>query len=157
MTEKGAAELSGQLGLPACDQIGFVYRDLDAAIARMTPVFGPFERFEYGEMTWNYRGTEEPSEIVLALGRSGDVEIELIQWVSGATPHKEFLDAGREGLHHIRFVVDDVDRMIDKAAPVGWRPVWHKRFGEGLAAAYLERDEEPLLVEFFENHMGRAG
>ncbi len=149
-----AATVAEQLDLPRCDQIGFVYRDLDAAIQRLTPVFGPFTRYDYGEMDWDYRGVETPSKILLALGQVGPLEIELIEWVSGGTPHKEFLDAGREGMQHMRFAVDDMDEMIERAAPLGWRPVWSKRFGEGLAAAYMECAGDPLLLEFFENRHG---
>ena len=156
MTQETDA-LSTQLGLRPCDQIGFVYRDLEAAIARLDPVFGPFDRQQYGEMTWNYRGVDEDSEILIAFGHSGDLEIELIQWVSGPTPHKEFLDAGHEGMQHIRFVVDDLDEMIERARPLGWQAIWHKRFGEGLATAYMERADESMLVEFFENHALAAG
>jgi hypothetical protein len=33
----------------------------------------------------------------------------------------------------------------------GYSQIWYKRFGEGLAASYLEREGEPLILEFFEN------
>ena len=42
----------------------------------------------------------------LAFGRTGDIEMEFIQPVSGASPHTEFLAAGREGIHHVRYRVD---------------------------------------------------
>lgn len=92
----------------------------------------------------------------LAFGRSGDVEIELIEWVSGGCPHKEFLDAGREGMHHLRFIVDDLDTRVAAAQAVGYETIWSKRFAEGLAVAYLEQPGDPLVIEFFENH-GRTG
>ena len=88
----------------------------------------------------------------LAFGKSGDVEIELIEWVSGETPHKEFLEAGHEGMHHLRFIVQDLDAKLEEVAAAGYTPIWTKRFGEGLAAAYLERDGDPLILELFENH-----
>ncbi len=105
-------------------------------------------------MTYNYRGAQEECSIRLAFGRSGAVEIELIEWVSGGCPHKEFLDAGREGMHHLRFIVADVDTQVEAAQAVGYEAIWSKRFGEGLAVAYLERPGDPLLIEFFENHHG---
>jgi hypothetical protein len=51
------------------------------------------------DMEWDYRGQPEMSSLKLAFAKSGDMEIELIEWVCGKTPHKEFLDAGREGMH----------------------------------------------------------
>lgn len=138
------------LDLPAVDQIGFVVKDLAAAIATYQPIFGPFSVMEPGEMEFEYRGRSEKSELKLAFARSGEVEIELIEWVSGETPHKEFLAAGREGMHHLRFIVEDIDSKVSEAEALGYRNIWHKKFSPGLAAAYLEREGDPLLLEFFQ-------
>lgn len=143
--------LQAQLNLPPVNQVGFVVRDLKQAIAHYEPLFGPFTEMDAADMEWEYRGQPETSSIKIAFGQSGDVEIELIEWVSGKTPHKEFLDAGHEGMHHLRFIVDDLDEKIRDAAEFGYQSIWSKRFGEGLAAAYLEREGDPLLIELFEN------
>ncbi len=143
-------DLRAALDLPPIDQVGFVVRDLDQAIAAYAPLFGPFERMAPGPMDWDYRGRNEVSELELAFGRSGDLEIELIQWISGGTPHKEFVDAGREGMHHLRFIVDNVEQCIDAAAAFGYVSIWYKRFSPEQAAAYLERAGDPLLIEFYQ-------
>jgi catechol 2,3-dioxygenase-like lactoylglutathione lyase family enzyme len=140
-----------RLGLPPMDQVGFVVRDMEAALALYDPLFGPFEVQDYGEINYRYRGSDEDARLLIAFGHSGDIEIELIQWLSGGTPHKEFLDAGREGIHHLRFRVDNVESLVDAAEPLGYRAIWHKRFDEMLAFAYLERQGDPLLVELFED------
>tara|TARA_R110000823_G_scaffold210224_10_gene340519 strand:+ start:1231 stop:1683 length:453 start_codon:yes stop_codon:yes gene_type:complete len=145
-------EVLAALDLPPVDQVGFVVRDIEQALAIYQPMFGAFSRMDPGPMTYDYRGNSESCELRLAFGRSGDVEIELIQWVSGGCPHKEFLDAGREGMHHLRFRIDDLDASVSAAKAIGYAPIWQKRFAEGLAVAYLERAGDPLLVEFFENH-----
>lgn len=147
-------DIREKLQLPQIDQVGFVVKDLEASMALYEPLFGPFTTMDPGEMEFDYRGTPETSEIRIAFGCSGEVEIELIQWVSGKTPHKEFIDAGREGMQHLRFRVDDLDKKIAEAEKFGYHAIWQKRFGEGLAAAYLERDGDPLLLEFFENLHG---
>lgn len=147
-------DLRTVLDLPPVNQVGFVVRDLDAAIALYEPLFGTFQKMDALDMEWDYRGRPETSSLKLAMCQSGEVEIELIEWVSGGTPHKEFLDAGREGMHHLRFIVDNVEEKMAQAAQFGYRAIWYKRFGEGLAAVYLERDGDPLLVEFFENRRG---
>ena len=84
------------------------------------------------EMEWEYRGKPEVSSIKIAFGKSGDVEIELIEWVSGKTPHKEFLDAGHEGLHHLRFIVDNLREKVSEAEGAGAAP---------LAALMQEREQ----------------
>lgn len=140
------------LGLGPVNQIGFVVRDMARAIAQYQPLFGPFEEMDAPDMEWDYRGTPETSSLKIAFANSGGVEIELIEWISGKTPHKEFLDAGREGMHHLRFMVEVMEEKIEALAPLGYQPIWTKRFGAGLAAVYLERGGDPLLIELFENH-----
>jgi methylmalonyl-CoA/ethylmalonyl-CoA epimerase len=148
-------DLRRQLNLPNLDQVGFVVRDLPTALVMYEPLFGPFSMMDPGPMTYNYRGAQEECTMRLAFGKSGDVEIELIEWVSGGCPHKEFLDAGREGMHHLRFIVQDIDQQVDAAQAFGFSAIWGKRYAEGLAVAYLERQGDPLLIEFFENHARR--
>lgn len=145
-------DISRHLKLPDLNQVGFVVRDMEQALALYEPLFGPFSRMDPGPMTYDYRGTQEECTMRLAFGKSGDVEIELIEWVSGGCPHREFLDAGREGMHHLRFIVDDLDAKVREAQSVGYEAIWSKRYGEGLAVAYMERRDDPLLLEFFENH-----
>lgn len=147
-------ELQSALNLPPIDQIGFVVKDLAQAIKAYEPLFGPFTTMDPGEMVFDYRGVPTASEIRLAFGRSGDVEIELIEWVSGGTPHKEFLDAGREGMQHVRFIVDDIDLSIAQARLLDYHAIWYKCFSPGLAAAYLERIGDPLVIEFFQRPEG---
>ena len=147
-------QLEAALGLPPVSQIGFVVKDLEQAIARYAPLFGEFRTLDAFDIEWDYRGHPEVSSIKVAFANSGDVEIELIEWVSGKTPHKEFLDCGHEGMHHVRFLVDDVDEKIREAEAFGYAPIWQKRFAPGLAAAYLEREGDPLLIEFYENQFG---
>jgi catechol 2,3-dioxygenase-like lactoylglutathione lyase family enzyme len=142
------------LDLPPCDQVGFVVRDMEAALALYEPLFGPFSTMDPGPMTYNYRGQQEECDMRLAFGKSGELEIEIIQWVRGGCPHKEFLDAGREGMHHLRFRVDDLDASVAGAEALGYESIWGTRYGEGLAVAYLERGNDPTIIEFFENHHG---
>lgn len=148
------ANVPKELNLPPVSQVGFVVRDLEKALALYQPLFGEFTVMDTPDMEWDYRGKPEVSSLKIAFGNSGDVEIELIEWVSGETPHKEFLEAGHEGMHHLRFMVDNVEEKVKAAETAGYRQIWYKRFGEGLAASYLERQGDPLIIEFYENNLG---
>jgi catechol 2,3-dioxygenase-like lactoylglutathione lyase family enzyme len=143
-----------ELNLPPVNQVGFVVKDLEKAIEFYKPLFGEFTVMDAPDMEWDYRGRPEVSSLKLAFANSGDVEIELIEWICGETPHKEFLEAGHEGMHHLRFIVDNVEAKVEEAQACGYRQIWYKRFGEGLAASYLEREGDPLVLEFFENKLG---
>jgi catechol 2,3-dioxygenase-like lactoylglutathione lyase family enzyme len=140
------------LDLPPCDQVGFVVHDIEAAIALYNPLFGPFTIMDPGPLTYDYRGQQEECDMRLAFGKSGDLEIELIQWVRGGCPHKEFLDAGREGVHHLRFLVRDMDAKVAEAQKLGYEAVWTTRYEAGLAVAYMQREGDDLTIELFENH-----
>ena len=144
--------IRNQLDLPDLNQVGFVVRNMEQALALYEPLFGPFSMMDPGPMNYNYRGAQEECVMRLAFGKSGDVEIELIQWVSGGCPHKEFLDAGKEGMHHLRFIIDNLHTQVKAAESLGYRSIWEKRWDQGLAVAYLERQGDPLVLEFFENH-----
>ncbi len=138
------------LGLPPVYQIGFVVRDLDAALAKYEPLFGPFVSQDYGAQSAVYRGRSCEYVLKTAFGRSGSLEIELIQWVSGDCPHREFVDQGREGMHHLQFRVDDVDAWIAKARDIGYEPIWYSRLSPEIAYAYLERADDPLIIELLQ-------
>lgn len=144
-------DLQNALNLGPVNQIGFVVKNLELAIKQYEPLFGKFSTMDAFNMEWDYCGSSEISSIKLALAQSGDVEIELIEWVSGKTPHKDFLDQGHEGLHHLRFIVDNVEKKMTDAEAFGYHSVWYKRFAEGLAAVYMKRQDDPVYIEFFEN------
>lgn len=157
MADRTAEGLSvaAQLGLPAADQIGFVVKDLDTAIALYDPLFGPFKKVDFGEQAASYRGGPRSDyRLKFAFGRLGDLEIELIEWVSGDTPHRDFLEQGRDGMHHLRFRVDDIQYWQDKLASAGFETVWFDRLSPETAYAYLERAGDPLVLELLEFRIG---
>ena len=98
----------------------------------------------------SYRGRICDATLKIAIGLSGDTEIELIQWVDGESPHKEFIDQGREGIHHIRFSFDSEGEMqvaMDRLAGHGFRPIWDYRSKES-SYTYLEHESQRgVLIE----------
>jgi len=146
-----------RLGLPRVAQIGYVVRDLDAAIALYDPLFGPFKRMDGSVQAAEYRGRRADCRLELAFGWSGDLEIELITWVSGDSPHREFLEKGREGMHHLQFRVDDCDGWVEKLRPLGYESIWYKHWSADTKFAYLERADDPTLIEFLQMPAGGPG
>lgn len=73
----------------------------------------------FGSDTTTLRG--EPVELTLhvSLGYAGDLQLELIEPVSGPGIHREFLDAHGPGLHHVCFGVDDLDAACAGAEAAG--------------------------------------
>jgi len=144
-------ETRSALDLPPACQVGFVYPDLERAIALYEPLFGPFEVIDYGEIEGaSFRGTPSPYRIKMGIAYTGELELELIEWVSGETPHKEFLEAGRSGMHHLSFHVPDLDAVVEHSRGLGYEPIWYHRMSDEIAYTYLERPGDPLLVELTE-------
>ncbi len=150
MTDLATPTELGDLGLPPIDQVGFVVKSVDEAEKRYGEMFGPFTRMDGSVQAATYRGREADAQLEILFGHSGGLEMEFIEWKGGESPHREFIEQGREGMHHIRFRVDDADAWIEKVAAVGYEPIWYKQFSAQIVFAYLERKDDPLLIEFLQ-------
>lgn len=108
-------------------QLGFVVRDVEAAMRHWIDVFG------VGPFLFLEKGTGRPApqaffrkqsthvETRLAFGYMGDVQIELIEQVNDApSPYREFLESGREGLQHLGFWVHDHEEACRKVEAAGY-------------------------------------
>ena len=42
------------------------------------------------------------------------------------------------------------DAWIEKVATVGYQPIWYKEYSADTVFAYLEREGDPLLIEFLQ-------
>ncbi len=155
-TDGGPAELAS-LGLPPIDQVGFVVRSAEEAKARYGALFGPFTEMDGSVQAADYRGRVADADLWILFGHSGELEMEFIEWRGGESPHREFIEAGREGMHHIRYRVDDADAWIARVAPLGYAPIWYKQFSADTVFAYLEREGDPLLIEFLQMPQGGPG
>lgn len=132
--------------LGTATQLGFVVRDVEAAMRHWIEVFGvgPFVCMERGTsqpppVTW-MRGKPVSVELKLAFGFMGEVQIELIEQKNDApSPYTEFLEAGCEGLQHLGFWVHDHAEATRVVEAAGYRPVYEIRVaGQGLPIVYYD-------------------
>jgi methylmalonyl-CoA/ethylmalonyl-CoA epimerase len=140
--------------LPPVEQVGIVVKDLDKAMEFYCNTFGmgPFQVMDVSLKGCIYRGRPTDCRMKLAMARSGPIEIELIQVLEGETPHTEFLREKGEGLHHLRFSVDDLNAVLAQWAGEGIEPVWQHSMPEvGISWAYLNTDAVGgVMVELIE-------
>ncbi len=128
--------------LPPVEQVGIVVQDVDRAAEQLTALFGwgPFRIREVAMQGFTYGNRQGDCRLKMAFARSGPVEIELIQVLDGETPHSEFLRRKGEGLHHLRFRVDNYDELLSQLSREGVQPAFHQVL-PGLASfAYLDTD-----------------
>ena len=127
----------------AVRQNGYVVRDVDAAMASWLAIgVGPwFTMREFPQQNGDYRGELCEPVLSIAFANSGPLQLELIQQHDdGASIYREFLDAGREGFHHLAWWTEDFPGLMTKAETAGW-PVVQSGDGNGVARfAYFELD-----------------
>lgn len=93
-------------------QVGMVVRDLDEALRYWTEIMevGPWILIEesLGDRHMVHRGEVTPVQMSLALTYIGETQFELIaQSNTAPSPYREFLEQGRQGVHHVAFYPDD--------------------------------------------------
>lgn len=140
-------ELRKLLQLPPLTQIGIVVPNLEEAIAyyREKLSIGPFLRIpdfqKLGYEETYYRGEPEKFNSNFAFFRLGAMEVEIIQPLSGRSIYRDFLEAGRQGLHHLGFdVYNDFDLRIEAYGKIGIQVLMSGR-GPNRAFAYLDTEK----------------
>ena len=105
-------------------QVGFIVKDMDKTIAAMKRVFGvmPDVVNNVNPENKKYHGKDGDFDAILALYNFANVQLELIQPVSGESIWQEHLDQHGEGLHHIRFTVENQKEAIAYMAAKGIFP-----------------------------------
>lgn len=121
-------------------QIGYVVRDLDAALAHWLELgVGPWFVMRGLAQRVTYRG--EPCDVTLslALANSGELQVEIIEQTD-AVPSifTEFLDSAGEGFHQLAYWTDDFDATMARVAAAGRPVVWSGGADDGVRFAYFE-------------------
>jgi methylmalonyl-CoA/ethylmalonyl-CoA epimerase len=132
-------------------QVGVVVKDLDQAVAHFSSLgFGPFQPLHKPENAEEYyRGKPMKAEMKICAANMGPVDLELIQPVSGKSPHQEFLDRNGEGIQHIAFAVDDLDKEVGRLTNKGASILLNARLAD-VNVAYLDLGSG-LVVELIQN------
>lgn len=142
----------GHASMGPIDQIGYVVANLDTSIARWTRRTGlaPWTVFRNSRLEGMYRGSSTGVILDVALAYQGGVQIELIE-VRSDTP-SPYAQSGRllTGIHHVAWVVDDLDRSITAAEERGLVAVFTAA-NAAVRVAYLESPgEQGVLYELIE-------
>ncbi len=125
------------------DHVGIIVRDLDQAVKYYESLgIGPFEPSKgivYKER--RVMGKPVPLDsikIVTKIGYIGPIYLQVTQPVSGESIWKEFLEKKGEGVQHLGFLTDDIEREETRLAQKGIKAVYSSRFQNGGGAAYFD-------------------
>ena len=140
------------LGKFKVNQLGYVYRDIEKQAKLLETVYGvpKFAFLDKNDSLCKYRGKDSIISTRLALSRTLNVQIELIQHIEGECIFKEFLDSGREGLHHFGIYVDDLEAVVKGFTDQGYE-ILHQRIIAKQKVAYINTEKDlGILLEFQE-------
>ncbi|MDA3625231.1 VOC family protein [Saccharopolyspora sp. WRP15-2] len=137
-------------------QVGYVVADLDASIRywlQHTGI-GPWTVFRGVELDGRYQGQQVTVTMDVAMGYSGELQIELMQITSSTpSPYAHESGAPKLGPHHLAWITDDLDASVAQARERGLEVLFAAE-GSGTRIAYLESPEQPGVV--FEHIQGEG-
>lgn len=139
-------------GFRRVTQVAIVVRDIEEAAERWARLLGVpkprvIETEEWERTRMTYRGAPSRGRAKLAFFDLGGVTLELIEPIGGPSTWSEFLEEQGQGIHHIAFVVDDMDAAIRRLEEEGGVLVQRGDF-EGGSYAYVDaREKLGAIVE----------
>lgn len=139
------SSLIAQLGTVM--QIAFVPGDFDAAVRHWTETMGvgPFFLLEHvGLVNTKHHGVASEIDFSIAIAYWGDLQVELVQQHNQAPSiYKTWLDEGREGLHHVCILVDDMAKARAVCAAAGAKVAQEAEVPGGGSVIYVDTGGGP--------------
>jgi catechol 2,3-dioxygenase-like lactoylglutathione lyase family enzyme len=132
-------------------QVGVVVKDLDKTVERLLSLgIGPFTQMHIPDDAeqW-FRGKPLDAKFKISGAKLGEIMLELIQPLEGKSPHQEFLDSQGEGIQHIAFAVDDLDREVAKLTKQGASILLSANLRD-VRVAYLDLGVGGLIFELMQ-------
>ena len=116
-------------------QVAWIVRDLEKAMRLHWEVsgIGPWDiyPFDAGQVQdFMYRGKPATHSCLLALAWNGNVQLELIQPVTGRSIYDEHLETKGEGLHHVKLCHADCAKAVAHYAARGYPVIQSGKFDE---------------------------
>lgn len=122
-------------------QLAYVVEDMDKALDYWLKTLGagPFFMLEHAPLeNQRYYGQPSNADISVALGNSGDLQIELIvQHNEVASVYRDFLAAARVGVHHVGLMPRDYQAACQQYIDSGHQPAFELTLG-GAPAVYFD-------------------
>jgi catechol 2,3-dioxygenase-like lactoylglutathione lyase family enzyme len=110
------------------DHVGAIVKDMDKTISQLSLVGVHPTGMPNGQQTVEVRFKGEyknsPAEwsVKICMLKMGELNIELLQPTGGDSVFQEFIDSGLEGVHHVAYIVEDLEKdaasLIEQGATV---------------------------------------
>jgi len=129
-------------------QTAFVTNDIEATAQKWVDVHGVGPWFVYTVDIPDTRYQDQliPLKARMALAQSGSQQIELIEPSDNPSIYKEFIDAGREGIHHICYWAN-INEARSHFAAIGYPEAQYGVTGNGNEFLYVYGSQDIPFVE----------
>ena len=94
-----------------------------------------------------YQGKPLDADLKVCLLRIGNMNLEFIQPDDGPNPWSEFLKTKGEGIHHIGFQVENVEKEVDRLTSLGAEVPFYGKIKGEMGAAYVDLKVANLIFE----------
>ncbi|MCL2093179.1 MAG: VOC family protein [Treponema sp.] len=142
-------------------QVGIIVRDIERSKEKWAaflgvPVPPTISAGEYSVTKTRFRGEEAPDATCLMAFFSGGphLQVELIQPNGAPSTWQEFLDQKGEGIHHIAFRTQGMDKAVAAFEAAGMELVQRGLYGDASGEyAYMDATEDlKCIVELLESY-----
>jgi methylmalonyl-CoA/ethylmalonyl-CoA epimerase len=128
--------------LSSLRHIGFLVENMDKAIQHFEALgIGPFEPLKVTFIKREVLGkpiTGATAKLKVRVAQVGPIQFELIEPGEGKSPWRDFLEAKGEGVEHIGFFVEDVDKATGDMEKKGFRILRRGWFEGGGGNSFLD-------------------
>jgi len=149
-----------QLRLPKVGQIGYVVSDVNETVAYCRDALGirPWLLLDERPDPCIERGKRVHPLLRIALAHAGGVQIELIEVVEGESYHLDHLAEWEAEIHHVGFMVQDLESRLDEAQKMGFELIQRgtiREMGIKVEYAYLDTAETAgTVIELIQWRLG---
>ncbi len=133
--------------------VGLVVRDLDKVAKRYELLgIGPWKASGVEVADRKYKGkTVTNIKLKLRMADVRPLRIELIQPLEGSSPWSDFLDEHGEGIMHVAYLVQDIEKAKAAAVEKGLNVFYEAQYKHGGGMIYVGDDElGGLMIEFIQ-------
>ena len=149
------ADSPAKIKVKQLTQVAFVVKDLQKSMESYWNILGigPWDVYEmHAPILQNikYRGKTADFSIKVGNAMVGQVELQLIQPIAGESLYKEALKKEGEGVHHLQFITDDLDRINEIMNEEGFATLEGADVYDGKFAYYDTTDALKCIWEVFQ-------
>ena len=124
----------------AIRQVGVVVKDVDKFVEFYSSLgIGPFESSYYPPVVEKrIRGELASYKTKTRVVKMGQVDLEVIQPLEGESAQRAFLESKGEGVNHLAFFVDDLEKEVAKLTKRGLKVIQSGKMASGGGFAYFD-------------------